>query len=375
MVTKSERKYIYETVGSEIIANRIIEYLNRNKEEVGYEVFKNEDGNLDETKRIFRFMFKENWTKERFLKYLLFFYYSEADDNGKTDDDSDFIGFWVPERSFAGVLEAAENEWDREMYSSDEDEQESNLEMLDEKLNVTSTKLMFLFDLLIVEAGRSCEEVIDYLFENCMKDSVTFDLEDWFHYLKLCEKTGEQNWFPEDLDYSLRKMQESVGEDVRLIWPSMNYTREGTDLVFHFYHVPVDSDGKPVMRWLGIKLEGKEEVFLEKGDGNPFDPSNDMLIVKAKPNTRVREYDSQKNRWEEIYTGPQNIDVDFSLISRKRKELKLSQSDVSEAIGVGIRTYQKWESGNVKGISGFFLLRLMRYLDIKLDQITLDKGK
>ena len=373
MVTKAERKLILETVNNEAIADAIIEYLNRNKEGVGYEVFKDERGELN--KRIFRFMFNENWTKERFLKYLPFFYYEKKDES-KEKDDQEGLGFWSQEQSFEGLLESVECEW--EMKNSPnypDDDSNPNYDELDQMLEESSSKLLYLYNLLYLKEGINCEKIIDYIFENCILDYVSFDVDDWIQYLKLCEVCGINDFFPSDLDYSLRERQEAAGEKVSLIMPSSDYTREGTDLIFSFFHVPVDSDGKPVMRWLGIKVDGNEEIKAEVIENDSFYPECELLRIRSLPDTRVSRYNRQKDSWDVVYNGPRNIDVDFSLISSKRKELKLSQSDVSNAIDVSIRTYQKWESGEVKGISGFFLLRLMRYLNITLDQITIDKGK
>ena len=367
MVTKSEQKYILETVGNKEIADEIVEYLKRNNKNVGYEVFKNEQGELD--KRIFRFLFDENWTKERFLKYLPFFYYSEKDEE-KDMEDPDYSDFWSTERSFEGVLECVSKKWEMDYLG---DDSEPDYDILDKRLHETSSKLFYLYDCLHLKEGISCKKIIDYLFDNCMFDSLTFDFEDWIHYLKLCEACGNNNWFPTDLDYSLRINQETVGEKVRLIIPYNGFSREGKDLIFRFDHVPVESDGNPVLRWLGIKVDGNEIITLERIEDNyPFEEGCELLRVKTLPDTKVWRYDRKNDKWTVIYNGPRNIDVNFSLIKERRRILKLSQPDVSKAIDVSTRTYQKWESGEVKGISGFFLLRLMRYLDITLDQITLD---
>ena len=376
MVTKSERKLIFDAVGNEVITDRIVEYLNRNKDNVGYEVFKKEDGNLD--KQIFKCMFRENWTKERFIQYLPFFYYS--DENEEIDDnDSDEIGFWTPSKSFAGVLEIEKNQWEVENCFSDSDDDGviPNYEELKETLATTSSTLQYLYELLVLKAGKTCKEVVAFIFDNCMFDAYSFYFDDWIHYLQLCEREGKDDWFPEDLDYSLRMMEELAGEKVDLIYPSQTlFKRKGTKLIFHFYHIPVDSDGHPIMRWLGIKLEGVEDIYIDYEDEDHWvSPDPEMLIIKTLPKTRVWEHDIEKDEWKVIYSGPRNINVDFSVIKKKRKELKLTQTEVSEAIDVSTRTYQKWEKGDIKGISGFFLLRLMRYLDINLDGIAIDEGK
>ena len=377
MITKFEQEYIFKTVGNETISNGIVEYLNRNKEEVGYEVFKNSDGDLDKDKRVFKYMFKANWTKERFLKYLPFFYYSETIEKVVEDVDSDSDGIWMSERSFANLLDGYETEWININTPLPEDGYHiilDNEKVAEEVLGI-STKLLYCYDLLVLDKGRKCKELIDYIYDNNLFDPMWFYFDEWVHYLTLCEERGKDEWFPIDLDYSLRILQESVGEKIELIQPASELRRNGTSLSFYFYHVPVDSAGNPVMRWLGIKVDGDDGIAVKIVGDEPFDPVNELLIVKTKPNTRVRKYDKKNDKWNVIYTGPRNINVDFSQIKKKRNELGFTQDDVSKAIDVSTRTYQKWEKGDIKGISGFFLLRLMKYLDIGIDEITIDEGK
>ena len=44
--------------------------------------------------------------------------------------------------------------------------------------------------------------------------------------------------------------------------------------------------------------------------------------------------------------------------------MHFTQEEVAKAIGVQVRTYQKWESGETIP-DGFNLIRIMNYLDIK----------
>ena len=376
MITKTERKYILETVGNKIITERIIEYINRNKDCVGYEVFKNENGSLDMRKHIFKCLFVENWTKDQFLRYLPFFYYEEKEAE-EVDDDPESLFFEMPEKSFAYILRCVKNEWECQNFSDENDNQPDYNDLKNELANSGSILLNY-YDFLILKAKRTCKDVIDYIFDHLDVNfgiDLSSRLEEWGHYLQLCEINGKDDWFPNDLDYSLRMLQELAGEEIELIQPATELTRKGTSLSFYFYHIPVDLDGKPVLRWLGIKTSGDEEIYVEHYEADDFHSANEALIIKVLPDTRVLQFNNQKKTWDTIFTGPRNINVDFSIIKKKRNELSLTQDEVSKAINVSSRTYQKWESGEVAGISGFFLLRLMRYLNIKIDEITIDEGK
>lgn len=53
--------------------------------------------------------------------------------------------------------------------------------------------------------------------------------------------------------------------------------------------------------------------------------------------------------------------IDNSTVKKYRERAKLTQREVAEAVGIQIRTYQKWEGGEVKP-DGYNLIRLMNYL-------------
>ena len=56
-----------------------------------------------------------------------------------------------------------------------------------------------------------------------------------------------------------------------------------------------------------------------------------------------------------------------------RNRLDLTQQEVADAVGVQLRTYQKWEKGDTIP-DGYNLIRLMNYLDIDSVQEFVDNS-
>jgi len=59
------------------------------------------------------------------------------------------------------------------------------------------------------------------------------------------------------------------------------------------------------------------------------------------------------------------------ILKTKRKELKITQQEVADAIDVQLRTYQKWEKGDTIP-DGYNMIRLMNYLNIESVQEFID---
>ena len=67
--------------------------------------------------------------------------------------------------------------------------------------------------------------------------------------------------------------------------------------------------------------------------------------------------------------------MDLSVLKERRKELGFTQAHVAEAVGVELRTYQKWERNEkegIKGVKGISLVRLMHYLGFDLYDVIKD---
>ena len=62
---------------------------------------------------------------------------------------------------------------------------------------------------------------------------------------------------------------------------------------------------------------------------------------------------------------------DNKVLKYYRKRLDVTQQELADAIGIRIRTYQKWEKGDTIP-DGYNLIRLMNYLDIDSVQEFVD---
>ena len=97
------------------------------------------------------------------------------------------------------------------------------------------------------------------------------------------------------------------------------------------------------------------------------------MVIELKLDSKVEIFDGEK--WRTDYLGPNRLDVDLSVLRKRRKELGFKQAHVAEAVGVELRTYQKWESNEkegIKGVKGISLVRLMHYLGFGLYDVIKD---
>lgn len=68
--------------------------------------------------------------------------------------------------------------------------------------------------------------------------------------------------------------------------------------------------------------------------------------------------------WYPIYFGPLVMEFDKDALKFYRKQNEVTQQAVATAIGVQLRTYQKWEKGDTIP-DGYNLIKLMNYLNIE----------
>ena len=370
MISKKDQKYILDVVGDEKTANHIINYLLRYKDCVSYEVFPNKEG--ESTKSVFHPLLNECWSTERFLKLLPFFYTKLSPDDipDYGDRNLEVFEYYNGELSFEGILnELFEN--CKHMITDKEDETNEIMDYV--KFDAMRTQTLEFYEKISALTGKTCREILLYLFNQPNPWYGISDLlEDWKSYVALCEQEGITDYCPEKLIISLNILKERAGEEIDLIYSGNWHEPEriANTYVFRFGYIP-EIDGEPVKRWLGIRTSGDEEFKVEfdsEYEKNCYPRKNYKLIVELKPDSVLEELGGDE--WCLVYSGPLNIDVDLSILKKRRKELKLTQKQVADAINVELRSYQKWENGDVPGIKGFYLIRLMRYLNFSLDDIA-----
>lgn len=384
MTTKKDQKYILEAVHDEKVAEKIVEYLNVHKKEVGPEALFTSDGN---SKMIFKSLFKESWNPDDFLKRLPFFYETVSLDEFDDYDDGLMHFDCTYGLSFEGILEefnvptrTSWSETDEDEEEGDDDAEEGN-DYSEPEWEDLLNRFLAIYDKAVLHYGISCHDLLKWLFSehyrNFQNDWM-FDVVLRFEkYLELCEKTNRTITLPEDLTVSLNLLKEKVGEKPEIVcrvWGEPQ--REGDNLVYHFSYIPL-IDNIPVLRWMGIRTNGTEKVIARPHKPSDWDVTGEEagkdLVIELKLDSKVEIFDGEK--WRTDYLGPNRLDVDLSVLRKRRKELGFKQAHVAEAVGVELRTYQKWESNEkegIKGVKGISLVRLMHYLGFGLYDVIKD---
>ena len=128
-------------------------------------------------------------------------------------------------------------------------------------------------------------------------------------------------------------------------------------------HFPCDSQGNPILKWTSILAKHPAGISFtgEKSQCGE-------LRINLSPKTIVYALDDEPAEDKEpvrmqLYAGPQTMEFDNDALREFRHERNMTQSQVAEAIGTSVRTYQKWEGGETTP-DGHYLLRLMNWLDI-----------
>ena len=213
---------------------------------------------------------------------------------------------------------------------------------------------------LYYEQKICCYDIFNYVIEQMGVITQRY-FPYWVHYLRLCEKLNWHNKMPKRLitAYNLALEQSNMRPivyGIHEVHPGELFMRKGKKIIFEG-RFPCDDDGKPIMKWIGLKVVNAESVECKckmSEDGE--------LIITIKPNTIIFDLDLNNN-WYQIYAGPQNMKFDCTILRVQREYLGLTQQQVADAVEANVRTYQKWENGE-SNPDGHYLIRLLNWLDI-----------
>ncbi len=372
MLSKKEQKYITDVVKDERQSSAIINYLSVHKKEVGFEVFPtNFEG--EASKIVFRDLFIECWTPEEFLKHLELFYESvEIDEIADYDEDLSYFSA-AQGLSFEGILEDY----------ADELESSSMIEEIDYTSEWESglNSLLSIYNSITGKHNISCHTFLKWLFNeyniHFQNDSLMTTCLRFKKYMELCEEKGCSVTLPDDLTVSFNFLMEERGDKCKIVSHLCTTPeRKGDNLIYHYDYIPV-IDGVPILRWMDVRVSGDEKVYSRPhiscdSDAIEVEDGKD-LIIELKLDSRVEVFDGEE--WKTDYLGPNRLDVNLSVLRKRRKELGLTQKQVAKAVGVELRTYQKWEKNEkegVKGVKGISLVRLMHYLGFDLHEVVKD---
>lgn len=222
-------------------------------------------------------------------------------------------------------------------------------------------------EMMFYEVGISLDTIFNYMMDQYL-DITGAPWNLYARYIKLCRILGWKDYAPKvfisAFNYALEASDlASIVYEVDEWLMGDYYFRKGNQIQFNG-RFPVDKNGKPVMRWIGIDVSNPGEITY---DGEKS--RQGVLTIELLPDTVIKvlnicnDHDDGNDYWYQVYAGPRKMLFDYEELKRKRKQLHYKQQDVAEAIGASVRTYQKWENGETVP-DGYNLLKLMNWLDI-----------
>lgn len=196
----------------------------------------------------------------------------------------------------------------------------------------------------------------------------------WADYVDLCEKIHSDDYYPQSFIYSNNVVREKCGLEPIIYEPGLvgfneNFLRRGNEIIIGG-EFPCDENGNPEMRWIALWIEDAKYITAS----DTFSMTNTKTIDKElhiglTPTTKIympniyNNKDETEDVWYPIYSGPLAMEFDSNTLKYYRSYAKYTQQQVADAIGVQVRTYQKWEGGETIP-DGYNLIRIMNLLDI-----------
>lgn len=263
----------------------------------------------------------------------------------------------------------------------------------------TFEPLYKIIDELSDEYSIQIEQVLNYIQQQRGSVGHYEIFRYWYHYFKLIKHnpTEEDVIFPRNILYSYNVELEKNGLKPIIHFPAtwedenegvyVTYREDNELKIGGFF--PIDDNGEPVLKWIGIWTENVKSLQYAVAKKNEFDNQIPIqLEYKMRPALKVSlkfELDSKtriflgyrrvigyddflgedkvREYWALEYCGPALMKLDCSKIVEKREELGYSIKQVAEATDINLRTYQRIENGEGSP-DGLNLIKIMNYLDI-----------
>lgn len=243
-------------------------------------------------------------------------------------------------------------------------------EMSDEELAALLEEKYKALEMIHYHFHISVEDIFAYMDVRERRLPSEWLLE-WYDYLLLCEKLHWYDFMPDAFAYKYNLALEASGRDPII------YDLEDQGIAEYVFRMdnyleirgnfPVDPAGKPVLRWIGIKLKYPGVITCKLNDNKT---TAWLVRIQLTPRTELyarniyNDEDDDQEQWYRLYAGPLTMEFDYTVLKRYRQSIGMTQKEVAEAVGATLRTYQKWEIGETTPDSKF-LLRLLNWLDIK----------
>ena len=196
----------------------------------------------------------------------------------------------------------------------------------------------------------------------------------WCDYLHLCDQLGWTDYTPERFITKYNYALEAAGRDPIIYEPICQLGGAYFDMGNHEIsckgHFPCDDNGSPILRWTSLKICNPKTVTF-----NAERSRNGKLTIGLKSDTTIHflepleeadagEEGKDLREWQQVYAGPLTMSFDSDALRTFRIDCNMTQQEVADAIGASVRTYQKWEKGEIVP-DGHNLLRLMNWLQIE----------
>ena len=195
----------------------------------------------------------------------------------------------------------------------------------------------------------------------------------WVHYLDLCYVLHIDNKYPQDFLYEYNRILVLAGEDPIIYVPGLvgfneDFLRQDKEIIIGG-EFPCDNN-MPILEWIGIWIENAAYVKVNDCYSMGGTPKLEKeLHIGITPETKIYmpniyNDDDGVDTWYPIYFGPIAMKFDKDALKFYRKRIDITQQALADAVGVQLRTYQKWEKGETIP-DGYNLIKLMNYLNIE----------
>lgn len=189
----------------------------------------------------------------------------------------------------------------------------------------------------------------------------------WRRYLHLCAENGWTDYTPTRFITAYNEALVKIGQKPIIYYPVKEYgsafVKDDNEIVCNG-HFPCDRSGTPILEWTSILVKHPAGITYKSEKSKcgelriTLGPKTILYVLDNEPD------EGEEPSWQQIYAGPQTMKSDNEALREFRKAKNMTQSNVADAIGTSVRTYQKWESGETTP-DGHYLLRLMNWLDIE----------
>ena len=228
------------------------------------------------------------------------------------------------------------------------------------KLDSDITEMIYKdLELIFYTACDSVSSIIKYLKRIECKKGFYDALINWANYINLCNKFGITDYMPSNFIYKYNLLLEKDGKEPIIYFfdrmNSKNYFEKDKVFLKFKGFIPVDDNGVPKYKWLGIKflnmnLVGCNVDYFSYGE----------LIFEITYTSLVKIFIPSVNGLVSklVYAASKYINVSGESLLNFREGFGLSRKDVENICGINVKSLENWEK-EARNPNGDDLLKLM----------------